>query len=105
SQESAADITLRLRRQLQRVGEDQAFAQPVQVNYDAVGGIKISVPNIILFEAGSTTISPEAYPLLHAIAEVLQDLPAAFRGTPVYISCLKLFYCCIMQFDHESKHR
>lgn len=64
----------RLRRQLQIEG----LEKQVKVEYDALGGIKISVPNSVLFDAGSATLRPEAFPVLGSIGEVLSGLPDTF---------------------------
>jgi len=64
----------RLRRQLQVVGKEQ----DVKIEYDALGGLKISLPSAVLFDSGSATLRPEAYPVLQDVAEVLGDMPDTF---------------------------
>lgn len=50
----------------------------VKVRFDDEGGLKISLPNDILFEAANAALRPEAYPVLNGLAEVLKDVPNAF---------------------------
>ncbi len=71
AQSSAAT---RLRRRLQVEG----LEKQVKVEYDAMGGIKISLPNSVLFDAGSASLRPDGYPVLRAIGEVLSELPDTF---------------------------
>ena len=63
-----------LRRQLQIMGKEQE----VKIEFDAKGGLKISLPNAILFETGSATLKPEASPVLGEISRVLAALPDTF---------------------------
>jgi chemotaxis protein MotB len=72
--EEVANKARRLQRQLQVKGLDRQ----VRVEYDAVGGLKISLPNAMLFDAGSATLRPAAYPLLQDIAGVLGEMPDSF---------------------------
>lgn len=64
----------RLRRQLQVLGMEQQ----VKMEFDAVGGLKISLPGSLLFDAGSASLKPDALPALREIAGVLKDLPETF---------------------------
>lgn len=68
------DAARRLRRQLQVMGKQNQ----VKVEYDAAGGIKISLPDSILFDQGSATLKPAAYPVLEDVAAVLSELPDTF---------------------------
>lgn len=74
ARDSRSDAATRLKRRLQVEG----LEKQVKVEYDAMGGIKISLPNSVLFDAGSATLRPDAYPVLRAIGEVLAELPDAF---------------------------
>lgn len=76
----------RLRRKLQVEGKEKQ----VKIEYDATGGLKISLPDAVLFEAGSATLKAEAFPILENIASVLTGLPDTFvevrghtDGTPL----------------------
>ena len=63
-----------LQRDLQIAGKDEQ----VLVEYDAVGGLKISLPSAATFDLGSSVLKREAYPLLLDMGEVLADLPGSF---------------------------
>ncbi len=74
TQESASDAARKLRRELQVMGMEKQ----VKIEFDAVGGIKISLPNAVLFDMGSTELKPESFPVMQNVAEVLRDMPDAF---------------------------
>ncbi len=65
-------------RQLMREMQVAGREQQVLIEYDAVGGLKISLPNAAVFDVGSSTLKTEAYPILQDIAGVLADLPGSF---------------------------
>lgn len=72
---AAAESTARkLREQMQILGREKQ----VKIEYDARGGIKISLPNSLLFEQSSATLKPEAAPVLEDIGKVLSGLPDTF---------------------------
>jgi len=64
----------RLRRQLQVEG----LEMQVKIEYDAQGGLKIILPNAVLFDSASADLKPEALPLLQDIGSVLAELPDTF---------------------------
>ena len=64
----------KLSEQIQILGQEKQ----VKIEYDATGGIKISLPDAILYDAGSATLRPEAAPVLQDVAEVLAQLPDTF---------------------------
>lgn len=63
-----------LRRRMQVLG----IERKVQIEYDALGGIKISLPSAVLFDAGNATLKAEAFSVLENVAEVLAELPDTF---------------------------
>jgi len=63
-----------LRRQLQVVGKEKQ----VKIEFDAQGGLKISLPDSILFGPGSAELQAEAFPILRDVGETLAQLPDAF---------------------------
>ena len=63
-----------LRRQLQIVGKEKQ----VKIEFDAQGGLKITLPDAILFGPGSDELQPEAFPVLQDLGETLAQLPDAF---------------------------
>jgi len=65
-------LARRLRRQLQVTGRQQ----DVKLEYEQ-GGLKISLPNAILFDKGKALLRPEAGPILGDIASLLADVPNA----------------------------
>jgi chemotaxis protein MotB len=64
------ELARRLRHRLQMLGKHN----DVQVAYDRDGGIKISLPDTIMFESGQAQLVPDAYPLLHDLAVLLNDI-------------------------------
>ncbi len=72
--EEMEDAARRLQRQLQVMGKQKQ----VRVEYDAMGGLKISLPDSILFDPGSATLKAAAYPVLEDVARVLAELPDTF---------------------------
>lgn len=73
-----SDERTRTATRLQRRLQIEGLEKQVKVEYDALGGIKISVPNSVLFDAGSATLRPEAFPVLRSIGEVLAEMPDTF---------------------------
>ena len=72
--EQVKKIARELRRQMQIEGRERQ----VKISYDAMGGLKISLPNSILFSAGSVLLDPAAAPVLDQVALVLSELPDTF---------------------------
>lgn len=73
-QENTERAARRLRRQLQIEG----LEKQVKIEYDAQGGLKIILPDAVLFDSGSAELKPAALPLLQDIGDVLGDLPDTF---------------------------
>ncbi len=70
-----------MQQSAQRLAEElqiRGLDKQVQVEYDAKGGIKITLPDVILFERGSAELKPEAIPVLEIIAKVLSELRGVF---------------------------
>jgi len=72
--EEAEKLARELRRRLQITGR----AEMVQIDYDATGGIRLTLPDSVLFDPASADLKPAAAPILQEIAALLADLPAAF---------------------------
>ncbi len=70
----AEELARKLRRRLQVTGKESA----VKVEYDATGGLKITLPEAVLFDAGSAELKAAAAPVLQQVGEVLEELPKAF---------------------------
>jgi chemotaxis protein MotB len=84
--DEAALAARKLRRKLQIEGKEKQ----VKIEYDATGGLKISLPDAVLFDAGDATLRPQAFPILESVASVLSGLPETFvevrghtDGTPL----------------------
>lgn len=71
---AAEDLARKLRRRLQVLGKDAN----INVEYDAQGGLKISLPSKVLFDTAKAEMKPEAHAVLGDIAEILAELPSAF---------------------------
>jgi len=74
----ATEETKRQARRLQRKLQIQGLEKRVKVEYDASGGLKISLPDAVLFGPGSATLNADAYPVLEDVAEVLAEMPHTF---------------------------
>ncbi len=74
TKDEVSQTARRLRRRLQVLG----LERQVKIEYDAVGGMKISLPGGILFQPGSATLHPDAGSALQSIAEVLGEVPETF---------------------------
>ncbi|HNR32639.1 MAG TPA: flagellar motor protein MotB [Candidatus Hydrogenedentes bacterium] len=70
--------TERLARELRRRLQVTGRAEMVQIDYDATGGIRLTLPDAVLFDPASADLKPAAAPILQEIATLLADLPAAF---------------------------
>ncbi len=64
----------RLRTELQH----QGLEKPVKIEYDAMGGLKISLPSAFLFDLGSAALRAESLPVFRNLSEVLKALPDTF---------------------------
>ena len=62
------------RKLLQIMGKDDK----VKIELDAQGGLKISLPNQVLFDTARAELKVEAYAVLNDVGEVLAELPIAF---------------------------
>lgn len=71
---SEEDLARKVQRQMQVAGVDSA----VKVEYDAQGGLRISLPSEILFGVGSADLSADARPILRDLSGVMAELPEAF---------------------------
>lgn len=78
SQRRTTTESERAARQLRRMLQVKGLERQVKIEYDAKGGLKISLPNSILFGVGSAVLSADAYPLLEDVAEVLGEMPQTF---------------------------
>ncbi|MFM1918543.1 MAG: hypothetical protein RLZZ303_177 [Candidatus Hydrogenedentota bacterium] len=78
NQRRQQDESERAARQLKRMLQVKGLERQVKIEYDAKGGIKISLPNAILFPPGSAVLSADAYALLDDVAEVLAQMPETF---------------------------
>lgn len=65
-------------RKIQRSMQLNQVSEDVMVKYDEAGGIRITLPAALLFEAGGTDLLPEAYPMMNDLADILAELPGAF---------------------------
>lgn len=68
----------KLARQMRQKMLVEGIAKQVKIEYDAVGGLKLSLPGGVLFASGEAALKPEAYALLQTVAEGLEELPDAF---------------------------
>ena len=72
--EQTEAVARRLRRQLQILG----LEQQVKIEFDAVGGLKISLPAGVLFDPGSATLRPDSLPVLRDLGGILKEFPDSF---------------------------
>ena len=68
----------RLARELKRLMLIQGQAGTIKVEFDKQGGLKISLPNNVLFDLGRAELKPEAFGILRDIAALLLDVPEKF---------------------------
>lgn len=71
---SAEELARRLRRRLQILGKEEE----IDIQYDAQGGLKISLPNRVLYESAKAELKPEAFQVLNDLGDLLSGLPDAF---------------------------
>jgi chemotaxis protein MotB len=74
----ANEDSKRAARQLRRMLQVKGLEKQVKIEYDAFGGLKISLPNAVLFGPGSATLQADAYPLMEDMGEVLGSMPETF---------------------------
>ena len=67
------DLARRIRRKMQIQGNEEK----VKIEYDAKGGIKLSLPSQVLYDAGNAQLKAEALPVLRDIGELFASLPDA----------------------------
>lgn len=65
-------------RKLQSQLQVEGIEKQVKIEYDALGGLKISLPSAFLFDAGNATLKPETAPVFRNIATSLRELPDTF---------------------------
>lgn len=68
------DLARKLRRRLQVLGKEEK----VKIEFDAQGGLKISLPSQVLFDTAKADLKAEAYTILGDVSELLAELPSAF---------------------------
>lgn len=64
----------KLAEQIQVMGQDKQ----VKVEYDAKGGIKITLRDTFLFDRGSAEIKTESFPVLESVSKILKGLDNVF---------------------------
>lgn len=64
----------KLARQLQREMQVMGKENDVDVQYDKEGGLKIVMPNQVLFDTAKADLKPEAAPVLQVVANLLGEL-------------------------------
>ncbi|HUW61488.1 MAG TPA: flagellar motor protein MotB [Candidatus Bathyarchaeia archaeon] len=69
-----SDEMERMARQLQREMQVMGKDKDVEVQYDKEGGLKIVMPNQVLFDTAKADLKPEALPMLQAVANLLGEL-------------------------------
>lgn len=68
------DLARLIRRRLQIISKEEE----VKIDFDKQGGLKITLPNEILYESGKTELKAEAYPVLDDLAQLFAELDDAF---------------------------
>jgi chemotaxis protein MotB len=63
-------LARRLQREMQVMGKDK----DIEVQFDKEGGLKIVLPNAILFDTARADLKPEASPVLEAVGGLLNEL-------------------------------
>ena len=72
--ERAEELARKLKRRLQVTDKDSS----VKLEFDASGGLKITLPEAVLFDPGSAELRAAAAPILENVGAVLAELPKAF---------------------------
>lgn len=65
-------------RELRRMLQVRALEKSVTIEFDALGGLKINLPENVLFEPGAITLKNSALPLIDEMALILSDLPDSY---------------------------
>ena len=65
-------------RKMERILQVEGKKDDVQVEYDATGALKITLPNRVLYESGQAQLLPDAEVFLTGVGEVLGQYPDAF---------------------------
>lgn len=65
-------------RRIQRSMQMNQVSEDVKVRYDEAGGVRITLPEALLFGPGGTELLPEVYPVMSDLADILSDIPGAF---------------------------
>ncbi len=64
----------KLAEEMQIIGQDKQ----IKVEYDAKGGIKITLPDTVLFDRGSAELKSESFPVIETITKILESLTDIF---------------------------
>ncbi len=72
--EAVKRLARRLRRRMQVLGK----ASDVSIEFNKKGGLKISLPNEMLFDTAQADLKPISGPVLQDIAAILADVPDKF---------------------------
>jgi chemotaxis protein MotB len=65
-------------RKLRRMLQVRGMEQSVKIEFDALGGIKITLPAALLFEGSESALKPSALPVLEEMALILSELQDNF---------------------------
>ncbi|NIA13319.1 MAG: OmpA family protein [Nitrospiraceae bacterium] len=74
----AAKRVERIAREIQRKMMVQGKEEDVNIELDKKGGLKIVLPNQVLFASGSATLKPEAFDILASVGNVLEGLQTGY---------------------------
>lgn len=64
----------KLARQLQREMQVMGKEKDIDVQFDKEGGLKIVMPNQVLFDTAKADLKPEAFPVLEVVGKLLDEL-------------------------------
>jgi len=64
----------RLAREIQRELQVKGREEDVNVQYDKEGGLKIVLPNQVLYDTARADLKPESFEVLEAVGELLEEL-------------------------------
>lgn len=73
-QRKQAEQAERLARQLQREMQVMGKDKDIEVQYDKEGGLKIVMPNQVLFDTAKADLKPEVFPIIDVVANLLGEL-------------------------------
>lgn len=94
---SEEDIARRIRRKMQIQGNEEK----VKIEYDAKGGIKLSLPSQVLYDAGNAELKPEALPVLRDLGLLFADLPNAIFEVKGHTDNLPLGSTAVYRDNHH----